>query len=60
MICPICMEEHEPKIMWEKHKLCGVEYDYEFTFCEITGEVYVTAEQMTNNYQRWKKVKGEE
>lgn len=60
MLCPCCMEEHETKIMWKKDVFLGVEYDYEYTFCETAKEGYLTEQQFARNYARWKKAKGEE
>lgn len=57
MICPMCMEEHEPIIIWREDKFQDINYDFEFTFCKTAEEAYLTEEQIERNYYRWLKAK---
>ena len=52
-ICPICMEKHEIKTIHvlETNTFKGqsVEYDAQYTYCELSDESYANEEQLTLN-----------
>ena len=52
-ICPICMEKHEIKTIHvletNTYKGQSVEYDAQYTYCELSDESYANEEQLTIN-----------
>ena len=52
-LCPICMEKHDVKTIHVKEtnffKGQHVEYDAQYSYCELTDESYADEEQLTSN-----------
>ena len=53
MICPCCMEKHEPRIIHRKEsnifKDTVVEYDAQYSYCELSEETFEDEDQLSAN-----------